>query len=204
MTTNEEIIGRADVNDLEAILSITNTDVDEVDPRRQGQRRRHLHVGLREGRAPGAQQAVREGQDVAVERRDRPAVGHRGRPREGRRRRDQAAIAAGLDADHLRRHAVRASGASKEWLEFGIESQNWTLSPVHARRAGRAALHRQDRRDRAVDRRQVLRRHPGDGRGPPRRGLRQVPRHEARRATTRSTPTCGCCSTTSSTTAAGT
>ena len=32
--------------------------------------------------------------------------------------------------------------------------------PVHARRAGRADLHRQDRRDRAVDRRQVLRRRP--------------------------------------------
>jgi hypothetical protein len=27
---NDEIIGRADVNDLEAILAITNTDVDEV------------------------------------------------------------------------------------------------------------------------------------------------------------------------------
>ena len=50
---------------------------------------------------------------------------------------------------------------------------------VHARRAGRAALHGQDRRDRPVDRRQVLRRHAGDGRGPPRRGLLQVPRREA-------------------------
>ncbi len=30
MTTNEELIGRADVNDLEAILSVTNTDVSEA------------------------------------------------------------------------------------------------------------------------------------------------------------------------------
>src|SRR5262245_56986375 len=30
MATNEDLIGRADVNDLEAILSITNTDMDEV------------------------------------------------------------------------------------------------------------------------------------------------------------------------------
>jgi hypothetical protein len=30
MSTDEQILGRADVNDLEAILSITNTDVDEV------------------------------------------------------------------------------------------------------------------------------------------------------------------------------
>ena len=28
--TNEDMIGRADVNDLEAILSVTNTDVDEA------------------------------------------------------------------------------------------------------------------------------------------------------------------------------
>ena len=27
---NDEIIGRADINDLEAILAVTNTDVDEV------------------------------------------------------------------------------------------------------------------------------------------------------------------------------
>ena len=76
--------------------------------------------------------------------------------------------------------------------------------PVHARRAGRAALHGEDRRDGAVVRRQALRVDAGDGRGPPRRGVRPLPRREARRATTRSTPTCGCCSTTSSTTAAGT
>ena len=29
-TTNEELIGRTDINDLEAILAITNNDVDEV------------------------------------------------------------------------------------------------------------------------------------------------------------------------------
>ena len=62
--SNEEIIGRADVNDLEAILAVANTDVDEVIHDGAGQRRRHLHVGLREGRPPGARQALREGQDV--------------------------------------------------------------------------------------------------------------------------------------------
>ena len=29
-TSNEDLIGRADVNDLEAILSVTNTDVNET------------------------------------------------------------------------------------------------------------------------------------------------------------------------------
>ena len=28
--SNEELIGRAELNDIEAILAITNTDVDEV------------------------------------------------------------------------------------------------------------------------------------------------------------------------------
>ena len=52
--------------------------------------------------------------------------------------------------------------------------------PVPPRRAGRAHLHGQDRRDRAVDRREVLRVHAGHGRGPPRRGVRPLPRHQAR------------------------
>ena len=30
MTTNEQLIGRADVNDLQSILSISNRDLDEV------------------------------------------------------------------------------------------------------------------------------------------------------------------------------
>ena len=30
MATNEELIGRPDINDLEAILAITNTDVDAI------------------------------------------------------------------------------------------------------------------------------------------------------------------------------
>ena len=30
MTTNYEMIGREDINDLEAILSISNSDVDEI------------------------------------------------------------------------------------------------------------------------------------------------------------------------------
>jgi len=30
MSSTEELIGRADVNDVEAILAIANTDVDEV------------------------------------------------------------------------------------------------------------------------------------------------------------------------------
>ena len=67
----------------------------------------------------------------------------------------------------------------KEWIQFGDRVAELDALAVHARRAGRADLHRADRRDRAVDRRQVLRGHAGDGRSPPRRGVRALPRHQA-------------------------
>ena len=92
----------------------------------------------------------------------------------------------------------------KEWIEFGDRVAELDALAVHARRAGRADLHRADRRDRAVDRRQVLRGDAGDGRGPPRRGVRASTSTRSCRATTRSTRTSRCCSTTSSPTAAGT
>ena len=76
------------------------------------------------------------------------------------------------------------------------------LQPVPARRAGRADLHCQDRADRCPTSTRSLRRHPGDGRGPPRRGFQPllheklglpIPDEASRR-----------CSTMSSRTAAGT
>ena len=73
---NERLIGRDDVNDLDAILAITNTDVDEVEHRVRGRLRRDLHVGLLV-QPSCAGEALRQGEDVAVERR-RPARGDRG------------------------------------------------------------------------------------------------------------------------------
>ena len=64
------------------------------------------------GAAPGAQQAVREGQDVAVERRDRPRLVDRRRSREGRRRASKGSNAAGPFecAEHSSELAVRELG----------------------------------------------------------------------------------------------
>ena len=73
MTTNIELIGRDEINDLEAILSVCNTDVERDRAHGQGERRRGLHVGLR-AQPHAAHQALREGQDVAVERHDRPRL----------------------------------------------------------------------------------------------------------------------------------
>ena len=68
--------------------------------------RRHLHVGLR-AQPSRAGEALREGQDVAVER-QRPAVGHRRRPGEGRAR--QPEPERHRSADGPRGHAVREVG----------------------------------------------------------------------------------------------
>ena len=67
----------------------------------------------------------------------------------------------------------------KRFIEFGIQNQNWLLSQFMHGEQGALLCTGQDRRDGAVDRRQVLRGDPGDGRGAPRRGLLQVPRREA-------------------------
>ena len=138
-----------------------------------------VHLGLREGRQAAARQALREGQEGAVERPDRPGLVDRGRPGAGRhgQRRGQP----GPDAVGRRGAGRHRAGEVGRQALHAVRDREPELAAVavHARRAGCAALHGQDRRDGAVDRRQVLRRHPGDGRGPPRRGLLQVPRREA-------------------------
>ena len=198
----EEILGRADINDIEAILAIANTDVDEIEHvvKNNADAIFTWDYSLARPALRKLYEKAKTGQwnattdlpwdtDVDLEKTVVEA--------------DQAAIGTGIDPTIYVGTPVEKWG-DKEWLEFGIEGRRWTPQPVHARRAGRAALHGEDRRDRAVVRRQALRLHPGGRRGPPRRGVRPLPRREARRRSTRSTPTCGCCSTTSSTTAAGT
>ena len=70
----------------------------------------------------------------------------------------------------------------REIRKFRLRAALVDALAVHARRAGRAARDRADRRRDAVDRGQVLRRDAGDGRGAPRRGVRPLPAREAREA----------------------
>ena len=204
MADHTEIIGRDDINDLEAIL------VDHQHRRRRGlhavhaERRRDLHVGLR-AQPARARQALREGEDVAVEREtDLPWDTEVDQEKVVLANATANAADGMFGARHRpRRHAVREVGRQ------GVDPVRRRVAEldavaVHARRAGRAHLHRADRRDRAVDRRQVLRGDAGDGRGPPRRGVRQVPRHEALGALPDQRAPARCCSTTSSPTRAGT
>ena len=125
MSSTEEIIGRADLNDIEAILAVTNTDVDEVE-----------HVVADNADAiftwdySLARPALRKlyekaktGQwnattdlpwDTEVDL-------------EERRRRRPAAIAAGPRPEPLRRHHRREVGREGV-ARVRHREQNWTLS----------------------------------------------------------------------------
>jgi hypothetical protein len=127
-STNEELIGRTDINDLEAILAITNSDVDAV-----------VHE-------------VRSNYDVIFtwdyEKGSRPKLnrlyeksktsmwnGETDLPWETEV--DQEAIVmanamsaggftAGMEGELA--DTIFAKWGPKEWVQLGVESQNWTLS----------------------------------------------------------------------------
>ena len=73
MTTNMELIGRDEINDLEAILSVSNTDVDAVVHTVKANADAVFTWDYERSRT-AARQALREGQDVAVERHHRPRL----------------------------------------------------------------------------------------------------------------------------------
>ena len=181
MSTDEQILGRADVNDLEAILAVTNTDVDEA-----------IH-------------AVKDNADAIFtwdyEKGERPALNKLYEKAKHAQWNGETDLDWSIDVDpekvvsviqgsnsagpfeYMQNHPESPfkSFGDKEWTELGRRVDELAPEPVHARRAGRLGLHRQDRRDGAVDRRQVLRVDAGDGRGPSRRGVRQVPAGQAHR-----------------------
>jgi len=129
MASTEDLIGRSEINDLEAILSITNTDVDEV-----------IHT-------------VADNADALFTwdySRSRPALvklyekaktsqwnGETDLPWDTDVDQEQVVLAnmmaqgaAGVGPDS----SVDITGTpfekwtDKEWIQFGVESQNWTLS----------------------------------------------------------------------------
>ena len=100
---------------------------------------------------------------------------------------DQAAARHGLRPQPLRRHRVEKWG-DKEWLEFGIESRNWTLSQfLHGEQGALLCTAKIVETVPWYDAK-LLRRDPGGRRGPPRRGVRPLPRGEARRRLPRQRP----------------
>jgi hypothetical protein len=123
--SNEDIIGRADINDIEAILSVSNTDVDEVE---------HIvkdnadaiftwDYSLARPQLRKLYEKAKTGQwnastdldwDTEVDLEKVVTA-------------DRAAEQSGFTADHYAGTAVEKWG-DKEWLEFGIDQRRWTLS----------------------------------------------------------------------------
>jgi hypothetical protein len=124
-SSNEAIIGRDDINNIEAILSVTNTDVDEVE---------HIvkdnadaiftwDYSLARPQLRKLYEKAKVGQwnattdlDWSTEIDLEQVVTA-----------DQAAIQSGLTVDHYAGTVVEKWG-DKEWLEFGIDQRRWTLS----------------------------------------------------------------------------
>jgi hypothetical protein len=130
MTSFQEMIGRDEINDLEAILSITNTDVDAVMHAVNAspdaiftwdyERSRPALVKLYEKAKTSQWNATTDlPWDIDVDQ-EQVVIAN-------------AAQNGGSDAAFIN-GAVDLSGTpfakwgDKEWIQFGIESQNWTLS----------------------------------------------------------------------------
>src|SRR5215510_14134972 len=124
-SNNEVIIGRDDINNIEAILSITNNDLDEVvhivkdnadaiftwDYSLARPQLRKLYEKAKVGQW-NATTDLPWDTDVDLEK----VVSA-----------DQAAIQSGLTPDHYAGTIVEKWG-EKEWLDFGIDQRRWTLS----------------------------------------------------------------------------
>ncbi len=124
-SSNEDIIGRDEINDIEAILSVTNTDVDEVqhivkdnadaiftwDYSLVRPQLRKLYEKAKVGQW-NATTDLDWNTEIDIEH----VVSA-----------DQSAAASGLTVDHYAGTVVENWG-DKEWLAFGIDQRRWTLS----------------------------------------------------------------------------
>ena len=123
--SNEEIIGRSEINDIEAILSVVNTDPNEVQHSVKGggetiftwdyslarPQLRKLYEKAKTGQWNGSTD-LDWSTSVDIEKTITA---------------DQALIGSGIDPS-LYADTPLAKWNDKEWLEFGIESRRWTLS----------------------------------------------------------------------------
>jgi hypothetical protein len=129
-STNEEIIGRSDSNDLEAILSITNSDVDAAVHSVKSEYDTIFTWDYEKGARPKLNRLYEKAktsmwngetdlpwetevdQEKVVMANAMNAAGGLG------------ADAAGMDVSGT----PFATWGDKEWIQLGVESQNWTLS----------------------------------------------------------------------------
>ncbi len=129
MATNQDIIGREDVNDIEAILSITNTDVDAVEHAVRAEadalftwdyeQSRPALVKLYE-KAKTSQWNATTDLDWSIEVDQEQVVLANAEANFG------TGMTLGAEFDVT--GTPFAKWGDKEWIQLGIESQNWTLS----------------------------------------------------------------------------
>jgi hypothetical protein len=126
MSTNEQIIGRDDINDLEAILAISNTDRDEVIHAVKDNAEAIFTWDYEKGQRPAlnrlyekAKTSMWNGEtdlpwDTDV---DQEAVVA-----------NNALASGGFDSGIDVTGTPMEKWTEVEWLQFGVESQNWMLS----------------------------------------------------------------------------
>ena len=123
--SNEEMIGRAELNDIEAILAITNTDVDEVEHIVKNNAdsiftwdyslaRPHLRKLYEKAKTGQWNGTTDLDWSIGVDIEKTIAE-------------DAALIGNGMERQMYADTKIGIWG-DKEWLEFGIESRRWTLS----------------------------------------------------------------------------
>jgi hypothetical protein len=192
VSTTEDILGRADVNDVDGILAVANTDVDEVDADAiftwdyslSRPALRKLYEKAKTGQW-NATTDIPWDTDVDLEK---TIV-------------EDAMLNPQIDAS-LYADTPIAHWGEKEWIEFGMEARRWTLSQfMHGEQGALLCTAKITETVPWYDAKLYASRwstRPATWRCSPATSTRSWA------ARTRSTRTCGPCSTTSSTTPGGT
>ena len=126
MTDNVELIGRADVNDLAAILAVTNTDRDEVIHAVEDQAEAIFTWDYEKGQRPALNKLYEKAKTSQWN-------GETDLPWDTEVNQEEVvinnAIAQGpMGQDIDVSGTVLEKWTEVEWLKFGVESQNWMLS----------------------------------------------------------------------------
>ncbi|MEX2100230.1 MAG: ferritin-like domain-containing protein, partial [Acidimicrobiia bacterium] len=123
--TNEDLIGRADINDIEAILSITNTDVDEIRHTVRAEADAIFTWDYEQSR--GALKKLYE--------KAKTSQWNASTDLPWDTEVDQEAVVAANQAQNDMLYGsmdltgtVLEKWGDKEWIEYGVQAQNWTLS----------------------------------------------------------------------------
>ncbi|HEX9548717.1 MAG TPA: ferritin-like domain-containing protein, partial [Acidimicrobiales bacterium] len=127
MSTNEELIGRTDINDLEAILSITNTEVDAIAHEVKANYDTIFTWDYAKGARPKLNRLYEKAKTAMWN-------GETDLPWDTPVDQEQVVVANAIGMSGSLTGGVDVSGtpfakwSDQDWINFGCESQNWTLS----------------------------------------------------------------------------